>query len=78
MSATFERLQVEAMQLSDAERADLADFLWTSIAERAEIDAAWDVELQRRIDALDAGKTASTPAEDVFAEARRIIAENGT
>ena len=73
MATLFERIQSEAMSLSDVERADLADLLWASVAERAEIDAAWDAELGRRVAALDANRTASTSADDVFLESRRII-----
>jgi putative addiction module component (TIGR02574 family) len=76
MTTPFQRLQSEALKLSDSERADLADLLWASVAERAEVDAAWDAELGRRVAALDAGRSAGTPAEEVFAEARRIAADH--
>ena len=73
MSTTFDKVQAEALKLSETERADLADLLWTSIVERAEVDAAWDAEIRRRIAALDAGLTDGSSAEDVFNEARRIV-----
>ena len=73
MSATYDRVQAEALKLSETERADLADLLWTSIIERTEVDAAWDAEIRRRVAALDAGHTIGTPAEAVLDEARRII-----
>jgi putative addiction module component (TIGR02574 family) len=75
MGTPFKRLQSEAMKLTDTERADLAELLWASVAERSEIDAEWDAELARRVAALDAGLTASTPADAVLAEARRIIVD---
>lgn len=76
MTTPFQHLQSEAMKLSDAERADLADLLWTSVTERAAVDAAWDAELGRRVAALDARHTDSTSAEEVFDEACRIVADD--
>ena len=38
----------------------------------AEIEAAWDKEIERRIAAYERGEVETFAAEDVFAEARRI------
>lgn len=75
METPFKRLQSESMKLTASERADLADLLWASVAERSEVDAEWDAELARRVAAIDAGLTASVPADEVLAEARRIIVD---
>lgn len=72
-AANLDRLRAEAMQLSDAERADLADLLWVSVADQSVIDAAWNKELEQRVAGLDANRTVAIPAEDVLAEARKII-----
>ena len=39
----------------------------------AEVDAAWDQELRRRIDEVNSGTAMLISAEDVFAEVRRIV-----
>lgn len=39
----------------------------------AEIEAAWAAEIERRVAAFDRGEMQSYPAEDVFAEARRLM-----
>lgn len=75
MTSTISRLRAEAMQLSETERADLADLLWASVIERGNVDAAWDAEIKRRVAELDAGLTVGFHAEDVFSEARRIISQ---
>jgi putative addiction module component (TIGR02574 family) len=44
-----------------------------SVEPKADVDAAWDEEIQRRIDDLEAGRTEAIPAEQVFAEVRARI-----
>lgn len=63
----FEKLRAEALQLVDAERADLAYALVTSLDMPADADAAdaWDNELNRRLAAVDAG-TAIVVDRDEF------------
>ena len=73
MSSTLEKLTAEAMKLSPRERADLADLLWVSADPVAEVDAAWEAEIQRRIADLEAGRTEAIPAERVLAEVRAMI-----
>ena len=70
MSISIESIEAQAMKLSPDERADLADRLWTSVAEQADIDAAWDVEIERRIAQLDAGEVEGVPWETVIADLR--------
>ena len=69
-----EIVETQAMKLSPTERADLADKLWLSVHSRDEVDAAWEVEIARRIEELDAGRTESIPYEQVMAELRALIA----
>ena len=38
----------------------------------AEVDAAWDQELQTRIAAYERGESKLVPTKDVFDEARRL------
>lgn len=77
MSSNLDKLQAEAMALPPEERAELAERLWTSIEPQADIDAAWDEEIARRVADLEAGRTVGIPAEHVLAEVRAMIAGHG-
>lgn len=66
MSLTIEQIKREAMNLSPDERADLADWLWVSAVPRAEVQAAWDTEIARRIAEIDSGTAKLIPSEEVF------------
>ena len=70
MSVTIEQIQAEAMKLPAEERAELADRLWASLEPQAEIDAAWDAEIERRVRQLEAGEVETIPHETVIAELR--------
>ena len=70
MASTIDKLQAEAMILSPAERADLADRLWASIEPQADIDAAWNEEIARRVAQLEAGEVETIPHEEVIARLR--------
>ena len=74
MPAPQEIVETQAMKLSPTERADLADKLWLSVHSRDEVNAAWEEEIARRIEELDAGRTESIPCEQVMAELRALIA----
>ena len=60
--------------LSLEDRSRLADLLLETLHEPplAEIEAAWGIEIERRIAAYERGEVETFAAEDVFAEARRI------
>ncbi len=75
MSATLEKLEQDTLALSRQERAFLADRLLSSLDGEAltEIDEAWVFEAERRYQEYKAGKRPGIPAEDVFAEADRMI-----
>jgi len=74
MSMTLAELEEHARQLPPEERARLADLLLESLQEApsAEIEAAWDREIEARIAAHERGESKTYPAEEVFAEARRL------
>ena len=74
MSTTLKELEHQARSLSPEERARLADVLLESLrdAPLAEIETAWDLEIEKRVAAYDRGELATFSAEDVFAEARRL------
>jgi len=74
MSTMLEELEQQARTLSPEERARLADVLLESLrdAPLAEIETAWDPEIEKRVAAYDRGELEMFSAENVFAEARRL------
>ena len=60
--------------LSLEERSRLVDLLLESLHEPAitEIEAAWEVEIERRLAEYDRGEAKSIDAEEVFSKARSI------
>lgn len=71
---SLEQLEEQARGLSAEERAKLAQSLLETLhAPVAEVEAAWANEIERRVAAFDRGEIPAYPAEDVFAEARRIL-----
>jgi putative addiction module component (TIGR02574 family) len=70
MPSPIEIIEAEAMKLSPSERADLADKLWLSVHSKEEVEAAWDAEIARRIQEMDAGEVEGIPWEAVMAELR--------
>jgi putative addiction module component (TIGR02574 family) len=67
----LERLLAEALKLSAADRAALADALAESLEEsdQAAVDVAWAAEIARRVRDYKAGRTKPIP----WGEARRIL-----
>ena len=72
MTRTADQIIQEARTLTAEERAHVAEELLRSLEEpeRAEIDAAWAEEIERRIDELDAGRMPTRPADEVMREMR--------
>ena len=68
-------LSERAKFLSPEDRARLAEELLASLEESpsAEVDAAWDVEIHRRITEVEAGTAELIPAEEVFAHVRQSL-----
>jgi putative addiction module component (TIGR02574 family) len=74
MSTEAIKLLEDAMKLSEADRADLAACLLASV-EQADFpapDAAWEAEIKRRLDAIDAGHAKLIPWDEAR---RRIFAD---
>ena len=61
-----------ALAIEDRER--LVDQLLESLNEpaAAELNAAWEAEIERRLSEYDQGTVQAVSAEEVFAKARRI------
>lgn len=60
--------------LAPQDRSRLVELLLESLHEPplADIEAAWDAEIVRRVEAYERGEVETFAAEDVFTEARRI------
>jgi putative addiction module component (TIGR02574 family) len=73
MSPPAEKLRMELKNLSDAERAELAHFLISSLHKGSDADAdeAWDRELAQRLKQVESGQETGEAAEKVFAELRK-------
>lgn len=79
MPMPLQDIEAEALQLPREDRGRLASRLLESIEPEPEdmpenIAKAWDEEIARRIDDLEAGLTESIPYEQVRAELRALIA----
>ena len=74
MPMTLAELEEHARQLPPEKRARLADFLLESLyaSPAAEIEDAWDREIEARVAAYERGDSKTYPADEVFAEARRL------
>jgi putative addiction module component (TIGR02574 family) len=71
---TLQEIEQQARTLAAEERARLAEVLLESLQEPplADIEAAWEQEIEKRLAAYDRGELQIFSAEDVFAEARRL------
>jgi putative addiction module component (TIGR02574 family) len=74
MSTSVEELAAKAQELSPEDRARLAENLLASLQDepQSEVEAAWDREIERRVEQVRAGTAHLIPAEDVHADARQI------
>lgn len=74
MTTLVDELSQKAMELPPEERVRLAERLLATVHDvDAEVEAAWDQEIQRRLAEIDSGTAKLIPAEEVFAEVRRIL-----
>ncbi len=73
MAISFEVLEAEALKLAAAERTRLIEHLLVSLDEDSEIENAWAVEIEKRIEAADNGTVQLLPVADVLAQARAAL-----
>ena len=72
---TSQEILKAANALPDEERLILAHSLFDSIHEMdVGVEQAWVQEVRRRCGEIDRGEVELIPAEDVFEEARRLLA----
>lgn len=73
MSRHLKQIEEQALALDTEERAQLVDSLLESLlTSTVSIESAWADEIERRVAAIDRGEVSAYPAEDVFADARRL------
>jgi putative addiction module component (TIGR02574 family) len=75
MTEILDKIEREALSLSEAERAFLADRLLSSLGGEvlSDIDAVWVAEAERRYAEYRGGRRQLIPASEVFAEADRLL-----
>lgn len=82
MPMPLQDIEAEALQLPLEERGLLVGRLLLSLEPELQdspenISKAWDEEIARRIDDMEAGRTEAIPYEQVRAELRAMIAAHG-
>lgn len=75
MSTLVEELSARAKTLSVEDRAHLVEELLDSLQGESDTEAesAWDREIERRVAEIESGAVKLISAEEVHAEARRLI-----
>jgi putative addiction module component (TIGR02574 family) len=78
MARRLEELEAEVLDLPDQDRARLARRLILSLEDTpledpAEVEKAWEEEIQRRVAEVEAGTADLIPADVAFAEIRKSL-----
>ena len=74
MGIPRERLESEVLNLPHEDRARLVQMILVSLEsdfpdeDQATVDAAWAVEIERRVDDIRSGRVRPIPGDDVFKE----------
>ena len=75
MSDTVTELLDKALQLPEADRAEIAETLIASLGDvepSPEVEAAWQKEIARRLEQIESGKVKCIPWEKVRAKLTEI------
>lgn len=72
---TLDKVRTEALRLSEADRAELAHSLVVSLDGPADKDAesAWDAEIVRRLNEIDAGTAGLVDREELRSRIRARV-----
>ncbi len=70
MQTLIEVFEAEVMKSTRCERSDPFDSAWLRVHSKAEVDAAWDAEIARRIGQINSGAVECSPWETVMVELR--------
>lgn len=77
MTTLLQKIADDLMRLSPGERLELADTLYGSVEEPldAGVEAAWEKEIDSRLDDYEAGKTGLLSAEETHGRIRKALDE---
>lgn len=75
MSTTLSELEKQARELPKEDRARLALTLIESLdpPDEGDVESAWLAEIERRCREIERGEVQLIPADQVMAEARRLL-----
>jgi len=75
MNTILAELEQKATELSPEERSRFALFLIQSLetADEGDVEEAWRIEAERRLDEIESGKARLVPGDEVFANIRRRL-----
>jgi len=74
MSLATDEITRAAMTLPDRQRAALADALWDSLDDQADVNAAWTSEISSRVDDIVNGRVELLTREEVHARIAASLA----
>lgn len=74
MTTRLEVLEAEALKLAPADRTHLLERLIASLDSDPDVEAAWELEADRREAALEAGAAAEVPAKEAMDRLRAKLA----
>jgi putative addiction module component (TIGR02574 family) len=75
MPPSLPQIEAQALQLGPQERAQLAELLWQSLdaATEEDVSQAWQNELDRRLQSLDAGTSETVTSHAVMGKLRQRL-----
>ena len=77
--ALKKQASVLVAKLKPSQRIELADLLYTSVSGShpgdQDLDAAWEKEIERRLDEYESGEVKTIPAAQVHSQIRRRLNE---
>jgi putative addiction module component (TIGR02574 family) len=73
MSSQLEIIEAEALKLQPADRSLLVEHLLASLDSDEEVEAAWAVEVEKRITDLDNGAVVGISLQDTLTQIRSAI-----
>jgi hypothetical protein len=74
LTTRLEVLEAEALKLDPADRSHLLERLIASLDADAEVEAAWELEADRREASLESGSTIEVPGQEALIRLRSKLA----
>ena len=75
MSTHLEVLEAEALKLAPADRSHLLERLIASLDADPDVEAAWELEADRREAAVDSGALSEVSSDEAIARLRARLAQ---